>query len=252
MAKQDQMETPALAVEKRKQKAAKKRKKRRAPSVKPLPAPVPVEGTETAARPAAVNLEGIFPPNPAASELPSDLSSNLTEPRPGEELSPESEAILAGIEGGEADDPGGPADVSPERAMLSDMMPVIAFEEADVRAVLEESFEWLAEKFDSGHWKLTERQSRMLGKPTAELLSGLYLRLREFLPDVLLNWCDSTPGLMGVLIAGTIVVAPKVKTQVGLSMQKKRQPRRVTTMPAPSPTPHVGPVGVAGGGQPVQ
>ena len=243
----------------------KKRKKRRAAAggkTRPLPAPVPVAGTEAASRPPQMNLEGIFPPNGAGSSAASDPSSNLTEPRPGEDLPPESEALLGEIVDGDEPEEIDPA-ASSEASVLSGMMPDIAFDEEDVRAVLEESFAWLADKFDSGHWNLTERQSRMLGKPTAELLSGLYMRLREFLPDILLAWCDATPGLMGVLIAGSIVVVPKVKTQVALSMQKKRQPKRVTEMrprtspavPGPvaaGPQAHTGPVGIAQPGSPLE
>jgi hypothetical protein len=263
MAKKDLELTPAQHAEKRKKKSAKKRKKAGRPNAKPLPAPVPVAAVEVQSRPGnQMNLDGIFPQSGAGSELPSDPSLNLSEPKPGEELSPEAEALLSEIDDGGGDAqaaPGAPA--SADSAVLGAMLPDIAFEEEDVRAVLEESFAWLAEKFDSGHWNLTERQSRMLGKPTAELLSGLYMRVREFLPDILLHWCDATPGLMGVLIAGTIVVVPKVKTQVSLSMQKRHQPKRVTAMPArPSPAQpgpissqpvHVGPVGVAQPGAPM-
>jgi hypothetical protein len=262
MAKKDQGLTPAQETEKRAKKRKKKRSVRKPAGPRPLPAPLPVAGAESTSRPnGQMNLDGIFPPNAAGSSAQFDPSSNLTEPKPGEELPPESEALLGEIEGAGTGEAGSSAAESAgDVEVLGAMMPDIAFDEQDVRAVLEESFAWLAEKFDSGHWNLTERQSRMLGKPTAELLSGLYMRIREFLPGVLLDWCDATPGLMGVLIAGSIVIVPKVKTQVQLSMQKKRQPKRVTQMPRTSPMPpgpvsgpaQVGPVGVAEPGAPLQ
>ncbi len=102
---------------------------------------------------------------------------------------------------------------------------LISFEESDVRAVLEEGFDFLAQRFDSDHWKLTERQSRMLGRPTAQLLSTLWTKLAFLLPEQLAKCCASTPGLAGFVLTSCIVLGPKIATQWSVFRQRHSLPR---------------------------
>jgi hypothetical protein len=112
------------------------------------------------------------------------------------------------------------------------LMGAIAFEEQDVKDTLAELFDYLSEAFDSEHWTLTERQLRMLGRPTAQLLNSLWAKLKERIPDALANWCETTPGAMAFATAFGLVVVPKAAKQWNLSRERKQ-----TGAPAKKPAP---------------
>jgi len=184
--------------------------------------------------------------------LPSFLRS--TEPKPGQPLNAESERILRGIPESISDAPAESdapdalpiSSAQPGAEAIAGLMPEIVFDAEEVQAVLEEAFDWLAQKFDSAHWKLTDRQSRMLGRPTAQLLGSLYAKIGTFLPGVLARWCESTPGAMGFLLASGIVIGPKIATQFQVSRARRQKeaqrvgPRAVPAQPIQRP---MGPVG---------
>lgn len=174
----------------------------------PLPPPVEVPGVPLANSSDPFQLGPMF-----QSDLdgPPSAISSTSEPKPGEPLPPESEAMLAGEEGG----PGGAADVS---APASDLVPTIAFSTAKTEKVLVEIFDWLAERFESDHWKLSDNQASMLGEPTAQLLGGVWTKLSEKLPDIL----TSTPGATAFLFACTVVVVPKAAQQVAVSRARRQ------------------------------
>jgi len=187
----------------------------------------------------------------------SPISSAFNEPRPGEPLPLEAEQILSEIPSFIGGEPGAAAgagaihEVDPELSAddIAEMIPDIDFEEGEVREVLEEAFEWLAGRFDSDHWKLTERQSRMLGRPTTRLLTSVYSRLAQFLPGWLATACETTPGLAGVIIVSAMVIGPKAAKQFKIHRARKgsvqtiegnpgaaqaRQPNAPPRRPAPS------------------
>ena len=196
------------------------------------------------------------PESVAAYGAQSPISS-VSEPAPGEPLNVESERLLSDIPQTIGDQGGAAETLNEEESAaalgaLAGMDPaflqgLISFDESDVRAALEEGFDFLAERFDSGHWKLTERQSRMLGRPTAQLLSTLWTKLSFLLPDQLAKWCASTPGLAGFVLTSAIVIGPKVAQQWSVSRQRRslpEQPKRNTPGPVPvAPRPQAGPVG---------
>lgn len=135
-------------------------------------------------------------------------------------------------------DPGGIDD--PVAALMAQ----VAFEEQDVRDTLCEFFDWLAVKFESEHWSLTDRQARMLGRPTAQLANSLWVRIQEFLPDVLARWCESTPGALGFLTAAGLIVTPKIMQQIKISRERRakrtmlerdQRPQGMPQAPAPVP-----------------
>lgn len=142
---------------------------------------------------------------------PRSANSSNSEPEPGEPLSPEAEALLSG----EADDPGGPGELP---AGVGSALDVIKFSTEKTEKVLIEIFEWLAERFDSEHWKLSDNQVAMLGEPTAQLLGGVWSKLSEKLPDIL----TQTPGATAFLLACTIVVVPKAAQQVAVSRARRQ------------------------------
>jgi hypothetical protein len=155
-----------------------------------------------------------------------------------EKLSDESERLLSHVPekiGGEADDPGGPADTPGNSQLVDDpivaLMAQVAFETQDVQDVIAEFFDWMAERFESDHWKLSERQARMLGKPAAQLMNSMWARLQNYLPEILSRWCEETPGATAFILACGIVVAPKVSQQVKLSRERAKAKQLIPDKP---------------------
>ena len=160
--------------------------------------------------------------------MPSNDFSTFSTTEP---LAAESERILDSVPahiGGEADDPGGPADTGAHGDdPIAALMSQVTFEPPDVQDQLEEFFGWLAERFESDHWKLTDRQARMLGRPTAQLLDSVWAKLCGILPDVIARWCASTPGATAFLLAAGLVVVPKVAKQITISRSRVSPERPV-------------------------
>jgi len=240
--------SPAKA-KKRRPKPRKKRLPKAAPS---LPPPVETsaapESVYSASQPAERGLlDGIGDllrskmPNPGtvAGSVPSSSPSSTSEP-----LSAESERLLDSVRGpigsAEGGDPGEPgADEA-----ISGLMAMVAFEPQDVQDTVCEFFEWLAGRFDSDHWKLTDRQARMMGKPTAQLLNSLWAKLQTVLPDILTRWCEETPGATAFILACGIVVVPKIGKQIAISRERSKAKPRVPTVQAITEQPPPSPKGV--------
>lgn len=251
---------PPLMQERRAKRKYRKRKKKRLPSQpkNPLAAAASSVGESGGLLDSLKNLlPGASHPEP--SQSPEKSTGGKT----GSNLSPEAEARLDSIP-----DVIGGAAASPEAVRISEssdsadiaaLLDAVAFEEEDVRETVEEFFDFLAERFRSEHWRLTERQSRMLGRPAAQLANAIWAKLKLRIPDILARWCDSTPGATAFLMAAGIVVVPKVMTQVRLSRGKGRtadrpqpQPRAGEPEPRKSAAPHatgpsIGPVPMASG-----
>ncbi len=230
------------APKKRAKKAAKK--KARAKRKPRQPKPQPESTPKASLLDDLGSLFKAYPPSqPEQSPSPSpqaapSLSSSSLPTGSAETLSAEAEQLLAGVPetiGNVVEMPGG--DQLPdavEADPVAALMDSIAFEEQDVRDQVEELFEWLAEKFQSDHWKLSERQARMLGKPTAQLLNALWAKLKTRIPDILAQWCETTPGATAFLVAVGIVVIPKATKQLALSRERRRVPVKGQAAP---PTP---------------
>jgi hypothetical protein len=160
-----------------------------------------------------------------SSQSESQNHSGTESKTPGETLTPEQQAQLNAIPdvigeesvSAEGVDSGLAEPSDPMLSMLQD----VAFSEQDVTDTLTELFGWLADKFDSEHWKLTDRQQRMLGGPTTQIVNASWAKLRTKLPDILARWCESTPGGTAFLMAFGIVVVPKAMKQVRLSRAKR-------------------------------
>jgi hypothetical protein len=183
-------------------------------------------------------IRNLFQSQSQPSQEPSSDFSNFSTSEP---LSAESERILAGIPthiGGEADDAGGPGDTAAhDDDPIAVLMSQVTFEPQDVQDQLEEFFDWLAERFESDHWKLTDRQARMLGRPTAQLLDSVWGKLCGILPDVIARWCASTPGATAFLLAAGLVVVPKVTKQIAISRSRVSPKRPVPIQGAAQPGP---------------
>jgi hypothetical protein len=234
---------------KAKNKPRRKYKKRQPKPAANLPEPIDV---------AAARVQQSQPANPDAGLL-SQIGSlfigadnpGANQPTPSKPFSPgstespslsqESERLLFAVPstiGGEADDPGGPADVQ-DADPIAALMAQVAFEPQDVQDVIAEFFDWLAERFESDHWKLNERQARMLGRPAAQLANSMWVKLQNYLPDILSKWCEETPGATAFILACGIVIAPKISKQMAISRERAKagQPMLVREQPKPQPIP---------------
>lgn len=193
----------------------------------PLPAPIPLDAINSAD---PFDLTAEFQNSePPASAVSSATSSTSDEPEPGEPLSDEQEERLADLPGAEATD----RDDPDEADAVASLLPSISFHEKQVRSVLVEGFDWLAGRFDSTHWKLTENQADMLAGPTAQLLGGVWTKLAVMLPDAMV----STPGATALLFAATVVVGPKIAQQMAISRQRRQGTRPEQPRRAPGPVP---------------
>ena len=166
----------------------------------------------------------------------------LDEPALDEPLSADAEKILASIPTIETQDAGAGGAASSQgddegADALIALAGMVAFEEQDVRDTLEEFFSFLADRFESDHWVLSERQARMLGKPTTLLLNSLWVKLQKLLPDVIARWCESTPGAMAFLTACGLVLVPKVVVQIRISRERKKAKRIIVEDRRPKPEP---------------
>lgn len=117
---------------------------------------------------------------------------------------------------------------------IRSLMIEISFEEQDVAEFLAESFDWLSQIMGSDHWKLTERQVRMLKGPTQRLLTSMWAKLLDRLPEAVVRWCENTPGAAAFLVTFGIVVAPKAMEQIAIRKERKQS----KTIDAPQKTPH--------------
>ena len=115
------------------------------------------------------------------------------------------------------------------------LMALVTFEEQDVKDTLCELFDWIAERMQSDHWKLTERQARMLGGPTTQLINSLWGKLMQRLPDVIVAWCERTPGAAAFLLSFGLVVVPKGMKQIAVSRERRAVKAEVKS---PEPAKH--------------
>jgi hypothetical protein len=190
-------------------------------------------------------LGKVFSRQPSQEPIHSPASSNGSSADP---LSEESARLLASVPDSiGSTEPGDDPELPGDDAVAS-LMAMVAFEPQDVQDTLCEFFDWTAERFKSDHWRLTDRQARMLGKPSALLLNSLWARLCVIMPDIIGRWASETPGASAFLLAVGIVVIPKVTKQIQVSRQRKSvkpviqpnlRPESVRPQPPP-PDPTVG------------
>lgn len=204
---------------------------------RPLPPPVQVQSESPSGIPNSedpFNLSTEFQGGDSGHSF--ETFSNLTEPQPGEPLNPEAEAALgdvAQVIGEESERADSPA--MPNGETVPPLLPAIGFSEEKTKKYLVETFEWLAERFDSSHWLLTENQADMLAGPTAELLGGIWTKLSVVLPDALVSF----PGATAFLLAFSWVIVPKAAQQMAISRARRTGQNPKATQPGPK-----GPVAV--------
>ena len=174
---------------------------------------------------------GAAKPEPETSQQQPSVQSAGYSP---EALSAESERLLAGVPehiGDTSDEISVASAEADGGEAIAALMQSVAFEEQDVQDTIAEMFDWLAERFKSEHWQLSDRQARLLGRPAAVLMNSMWKRLSEHVPDILTKWCEETPGAMAFLLACGMVVGPKIVKQVEITRS------RATTRPQPKTGP---------------
>lgn len=233
---------PKRTYKARAKKNPSKARKKRQPKAQAanLPEPIDIAAARPVSQPKTEQegnllsgLGSLFQPQPSSTESETLLTGSQAEPLP-----PESERILASVPKTIGDDPGadapGPVEV-PDADPIAALMAQVAFEPQDVQDVIEEFFDFLAERFQSEHWKLTERQSRMLGRPAAQLANSIWRKMQSYIPDILSKWCEDTPGATAFILACGIVIVPKVSTQLALSRERAKE--KAQRVPNPQPVP---------------
>lgn len=234
-----------------KKKRGRPRKNRPAKS-RPLPPPVePAAAAAPVDPPASGNLlskvAGMFQqkaePGPAAVSSPASVHSSTSEP--AARLAEDAERILRtvpasiGDSGEPAAQPAAGGEFSQET--MAELMQGVAFEPQDVQDTLSEFFDMVADWFKSDHWKLSERQARMIGVPLSQVMNAVWQELCRAIPGPIARWIENTPGAMKLLMACGIVFVPKVKTQLKIN-RERRQVRKVEQLRGSQPArPYVAP-----------
>lgn len=204
------------------------------PTLQPqAPEPEPVKAT---------GIMGLFT-SPAVAES----STPSATPSASSSISAEQVAELASVPdtiGGEAAAPGAPA--TPGAGELDEMVEFLqsmGIDEDDMQEWLSEGCEFLAERFKSEHWKLTDRQGRMLAKPYTACANKLWIKMLDWLPDFLSNLAKASPEAAAMVISTAVVFGPKVAKQFVLSRSRKElpkksaedKPQQVKEVPKPKP-----------------
>lgn len=203
----------------------RRRKNSRSRKPRQLAAPVPV--VDVPNEPAADGLLGFLSskptpePNPTPAPKADGESSSASSPLPAEVE--QQLAAVPDVIGGATPEAAAAEGESFQDTGITELLAAVAFEEQDVRDLLEELFERLAARFESDHWRLSERQSRILGKPSAQLANSIWAKLRDRIPEILARWCEETPGAVAFLTACGIVIVPKVVKQFNVSRTRKRE-----------------------------
>lgn len=224
MARTKKPDSPEAANPPRKRRKYKPRSRRNPQSAQPLPAPVEVQSAQPESPEPSPNLFGLgnlfgSPQSLASAPAlasPESSTANYGEGAPDEQLLSRVPEVIGDDPATEGARPGVPEALDP----VAGLMAMVAFEEQDVRETLAEFFDWMAERFKSDHWKLNERQARMLGKPGTLLANALWAKLQAYLPEVLGKWCETTPGALAFLTACGIVIGPKVMQQMQISKRR--------------------------------
>ena len=216
----------------------------------PLPPPVEINAQRPAPEPE---------PKPESGGLLSKVKSLLSAPQPGQQieaaepshssatfstsepLAQESEQILSRVPKviGEEFHEETPVDqVAPETNPLTEMMAGFTFEVEDVRSVVAGIYGWAAKVAESDHWKLDEEEAQRIAKPAAKVLNFYWAKAVQFLPDGISQWIESTPGVLGLIMAGTIITVPRVTKQMAISAKRKQQKKPVPEVQPIKPRVH--------------
>jgi hypothetical protein len=228
-----------LANGKRKTTAKRKLKNRPArarktnPSSNPLPPPVEVTemqsgNPEQSSEPKSGGLLEMFrssepkPENLPGADGSLDSSILSSDPETARLLDSIPDAI--GVEGedvrgGEADDAGGPGDVSNVIPFPAVAGPV---SEDVLSGVLLKSFAWVAEWRKRECYRLTDKDAGTLAQCTLPVLNPW---VSEMLAKLLGEWAQTNPALIAMVIGWSSVVGPMIAADMAQSSLEAMKPR---------------------------
>lgn len=233
------MKIPAKKKPAKKRKLTKKPRKSKDAAAQllppldfPLPSPKPEPEKPSLLSGLSSILKGSKPETAPAS-------GNSSTVFPAEPLSVESERLLAAVPdviGDElpASDPAlapGHNEEQTEVDELLQMVRDIDFQQEDIQYLVEQLFEMIAEWRQMEHWKLTERQSRILGRPLFRMVNVCWAKLVEKLPDYIVT----IPGLAGTCLALGIVATPKILKDRAISTERAHAAKQVGPGAQPGP-----------------
>jgi hypothetical protein len=208
-------------------KRTTKTKAAKEPEAQPLP---PADPTlEAAAVPAPepekkTILGSLFSSEAAVeSSAPSNPPSTISS-----EQQAELNAVPDSIGGTNADkaDAAGHALGSGDLGEMVEFLQSMGIDEDDMQEWLTEGCDFLSEKFKSDHWKLSDRQGRMLAKPYTAVANRLWVKILDWLPGFLGDLAKSSPEAAAMVISTAIVFGPKVAKQVVISRTRKAVPTK--------------------------
>jgi hypothetical protein len=234
----------------------KKRASKQSKSQHTKPLPPPIELPLPSAKPAEPESPGLLsglsnlfqsPQAPAAAPQGSeDFSAPSSTATFNEPLSAESERILASVPdrigGGEADDPGGPADVSHETDGLAALVGGEICDEQDVHQLLKMVGGFLADFRKCESYRIDDGKAGLIARPWAQVVNHLWVR---YAPALLTDLSNSVPGLAKAVMLTSLVFGPAVMEDVKQSSAARANaareiqsgPQRVARAAAPPPRP---------------
>jgi hypothetical protein len=105
-------------------------------------------------------------------------------------------------------------------AMLNDL----AFKPEHVEMLLRGLFKGLGWFFDSEHWELQPEDSGWITEPATQMLNYIWLDNRDDISNAFIAWVMKTPGALGLLIGGGVVLGPRVARQMKLAHERRNKP----------------------------
>jgi hypothetical protein len=222
--------------------------KRKQSASSPLPPPLelPAPSSQPEPKPNGNGLFGNLNPfaSPSRQSSPETFSTAPQSSPAGfspetEPLSPEAEQILSQIPetiGGEADDPGGPADVGDHAGQLGgagfDLAGEICDEEA-AREILEWVGDSLADWRKREEYRVAGKRAGGAAKHWSRVINGLWTR---YAPLLLSQLGETVPGLIPAVAMTAIAFAPAIGADIKQTALDRGR-RGVAEPQGPQPVP---------------
>lgn len=179
--------------------------------------------------------------------MPSAISSapSAVEPGPGDPLSAEARRILDGIPdriGGEADDPGGPADVD----RLGEVDPLAELANQDIvdahiaGKCISMVLAGVRRIRHRDCYRLDDDALDDLGESWTPCLNGLW---RRYAPELLRRLNSSAPDLFKAILATSIAFGPMIAQDMAQSREEARHGRQAGPVRGRGPQPMGNPAG---------
>lgn len=162
-------------------------------------------------------IAGMFREKKPAAVPSSAPSANSSTSEP---LSAESERLLNSVPDSIGGEPGG-IDEPGEGGQLSAMIDGLVFKPEHVEVLMRGIFKALGWFFDAEHWELSDSETGWVTEPATQMLNFLWLDNRDDISNRMLTWVMNTPGALGLLIGGGVVLGPRISKQMSLARERR-------------------------------